>query len=583
MAVYEVDIGGEVLSITANSEEEAVEAANTVLDIREATAPDYNPTRGMSGTEKFAAGVGSSVTDLGRKLTNLALPESLTPDFATDASIAQQKRTDRDLMNTGAGLAGKVVGDIGAGVALGGGAAAALKAGTALPGALGSLAGVATSTPARTAIAEGAVTGAAMADPGQRLTGALTEGALGGGIAKGSQALGRALGVSPRPHSTVEAAGVGHKPKGYGMIPIGQEAHRLIQAGEELPLSLAADTATRSGSAAKTLYDDVLKAVPFVGNKLKHQGDEAVRRSRARLMHESLPPGANVRVDVDDVQGTIGRMQDYWRDEAFGDVRSIPYRGQGSWVEDIGLEEIAAGSNAGKREVKKFQSFLKNNVDDKGIVSGEDLFDYRMKVANSARRQPLEAENARQSMFGIVKAIDNMVGDQLPVEMVEDFNRVKNSYGKFLDLEAGVLRRGGKDAGEFYPRDVAEASKTRAPKPVAAAGEAPLQRIAQKEHEVIGDPHEVSNFWRSMALIGLFGGLGGGGAAAGGALGAVAAPVIAGGVAGAATSKVGQRALMGLTKPQRQMRAFNRANKNIIEPGGRALRRSLVGANSGSD
>jgi len=68
-------------------------------------APD--PTEGMSGTEKFLAGVGKGMTDVGRGLRQF-LPDAL--GGLSRADIEESRKLDAPLMNTGAGMAGNIVG-----------------------------------------------------------------------------------------------------------------------------------------------------------------------------------------------------------------------------------------------------------------------------------------------------------------------------------------------------------------------------------------------------------------------------------------------------------------------------------------
>jgi len=65
-----------------------------------------DPTEGMSGYEKFAAGMGKALTDIGlgtRQLFNLASKEE----------VEEKRRLDAALMKTGAGMAGNIAGGVG--------------------------------------------------------------------------------------------------------------------------------------------------------------------------------------------------------------------------------------------------------------------------------------------------------------------------------------------------------------------------------------------------------------------------------------------------------------------------------------
>lgn len=78
----------------------------------------FDPTEGMSTTEKLLAGVGKAFVDAGRGVGQLAgdLAEGVgmdRPSWApTQADIEEVRRRDAPLMNTGAGVTGNVLGNI---------------------------------------------------------------------------------------------------------------------------------------------------------------------------------------------------------------------------------------------------------------------------------------------------------------------------------------------------------------------------------------------------------------------------------------------------------------------------------------
>lgn len=77
----------------------------------EYTAP--NPTEGMSWGEKFAAGAGKAVEDVGRGLGQF-IPTDLSGNtLVSRADVAESRRRDAPLMATGAGVAGNIAGNVG--------------------------------------------------------------------------------------------------------------------------------------------------------------------------------------------------------------------------------------------------------------------------------------------------------------------------------------------------------------------------------------------------------------------------------------------------------------------------------------
>lgn len=92
-----------------------VEAARRLAQaIRQARASQtvekpIDPTEGMSGFEKFAAGTGKAFADIGRGVRQY-LPTSL--GGLTNEQIAEARQLDAPLMRTGAGMAGNIVGNV---------------------------------------------------------------------------------------------------------------------------------------------------------------------------------------------------------------------------------------------------------------------------------------------------------------------------------------------------------------------------------------------------------------------------------------------------------------------------------------
>lgn len=140
-----------------------------------------DPTAGMSGFEKFAAGMGKSFVDLGRTARRIGNMVGIG-DY-DQAAAARDAELDKPLMKTGAGMAGKVVGDITLTAVPGYRAQQAIGQGvragaTMLPQAA-ARAGAA-AAPYAGAVGSGAALGAAMSP--DDLSGGAAMGALAGGV-----------------------------------------------------------------------------------------------------------------------------------------------------------------------------------------------------------------------------------------------------------------------------------------------------------------------------------------------------------------------------------------------------------------
>lgn len=197
---------------------------------QQAPATVYDPTEGMSGFDKFAAGLGKAMVDVGRGVRQY-LPESVGGLSGDD--IAEARQLDAPLMKTGAGMAGNIVGNV------------AMAAPTALiPGAA--------SIPGAAAI--GAAYGALQpgVDAGERLTNT----AIGGVAGAAVPAAIRAAQVGK---SFVEPLYAGGRQKIIGRTidrasgGQGQEVIKQLRAAKEIvpgSLPTAAEAAQNPGVAA---------------------------------------------------------------------------------------------------------------------------------------------------------------------------------------------------------------------------------------------------------------------------------------------------------------------------------------------
>jgi len=131
MATYEIKSpDGQTWEVTAPdsaSEDEVLAYARSNFKSKQPTdATKYDPTEGMSTTEKVLAGVGKSMVDTGRGIAGL---------FGANnrAAVEDSRRLDAPLMETGAGMAGNIGGHVLTALTPG----MALKGAGAISGALG--------------------------------------------------------------------------------------------------------------------------------------------------------------------------------------------------------------------------------------------------------------------------------------------------------------------------------------------------------------------------------------------------------------------------------------------------------------
>lgn len=98
----------------------------------------YDPAAGQGAVENFAAGVGKAVYDAGRGIKQLA--SYVIPGMDTAAitrEVIEARKRDKPLMDTGAGMTGDVVGNVGIALAPGGLLKGAAVGARAIPAAAG--------------------------------------------------------------------------------------------------------------------------------------------------------------------------------------------------------------------------------------------------------------------------------------------------------------------------------------------------------------------------------------------------------------------------------------------------------------
>jgi len=97
----------------AGDKQGAMTLARAYQTMKDGTPRDV--TQDMSGMEKFNAGVGKAFVDMGRGIGNIVTdiaPGAAKYGFATRADTEQAQKLDANLMNTGAGMAGNIGGNI---------------------------------------------------------------------------------------------------------------------------------------------------------------------------------------------------------------------------------------------------------------------------------------------------------------------------------------------------------------------------------------------------------------------------------------------------------------------------------------
>lgn len=530
--------------------------------------PSYDPTGGMSTGEKLRAGIGSGMARMARGATNLVLPDAVTPEWASDESIAEAKRLEAPLMETGAGQGGQLIGEI----------AATLPAGTAIRG--GQAAMLASRAPALLvralagrlagAGAEGAITGAISADPGNRMEGA-GEGALIGGLMdRGGKVLGRAL---------------------KGIVKRSPEAQQLENIADlhgaqvDLPLSRAASDEGVLSPLVKFVYDKVLPNMPGAEGALRKQGDRASTQFREIAMKEAAPGGAgsmspgfsgglplttgktpgagtNVRTSMKDIQEAFER-------EYADTIKSYAFNQPST--QDFAARLVKQFPNIDQEALDGVTAIfdkLNNRFSRGGVLDGDNLMRMKMELANMGR----SASNDRvgQSLYQAQEFLDDVVRSELrqgnsPANLrdLQRYEDLAQPWRNFLRVQKSAAR--SKDpAGQFTPQELSRSVKTLANDKELARGTAPMQELSSLGERTVGQAAHNPSWYERAATLAAMGGVG----ALGGPL-SVGATMLG---ARAAASPGVQRTLMGTTDTQRALVRALRRNEEAARRIGSAAR-----------
>lgn len=495
----------------------------------------YKATSGMSGTQKFLAGAGSGLTDVGRKATNLVLPKALTPKWASDEAIAEQGSTDKDLLSTGAGLAGNLVGQVAATAPVGMGAGGLVA--RALPRAAGGALGL--GGRAAQAAAQGASEGLVLASPEDRAAGAGVGGALGAAITGGAGLVGkgmRAIANKPLVKTTDEAR------------TLTQEMRKTLgEPDVQIPLSQSAKP-----GLVKQAYEGFVANMPGAGTKLRGQYDEALGKFRETAVAKALPEGANIQrvyqASDEGIQRGLQEAQQTW-DDAFRPVNdanvSVPAN---FWPDSL------------KNQLAEFDYVLPT-----GSVKGADLTNARSAIQELINQQPKGklGQAARQRLTAQKNRIDTYLSNTLPPDVASVWKNNLDKYRSWEDLMAAAKTAPG--TSEFTPKALAAAASKRAGRKGLLGEGGQLQDLGKLGQSALQSFPSRQGVFQTLAAAGAAQGITGAVTGNEGLVGSGAATIgIPVAVAGLLASKRGQRILAeGLRDPTKLPEAL-RNNADVI-------------------
>jgi hypothetical protein len=534
--------------------------AQRTAEIQAADRERYNPTAGMSGTEKFLAGAGKAMSDtvrgagqlVGRGLdavsgTGGGAPLSQRLGLPQYSDIEETRQLDAPLMDTGAGVAGNIGGNVlmtlvpGAavkGVATGASALQAARAGgtaaqvlRAAPRATNALERVGQSmlapTTLRGAAALGAATGALqpVVSEGERTSNAL----FGAGAGAGGQAAVNALARVVRPNTSAAVQTLLNE----GVTPTpGQILGGAFKRGEEALTSLpVVGDAIRAGQT-RAVEDLNRAALNRALAPLRALGPSALQ----------VPRGLRGREAVEYVEDQLGARYDRL-------MPKLTTRADGQFIQDIQqLRNSMANGAIDPAMADRFEKLLNNQVlvkfqGPQATLGGDTLKAIESDLGNLWREFRNSPDPDKRKLGDAIRQTQDILRrtvERSNPQVANELRAINQGWANFKRVQNAAGRVAAED-GIFSPAQLqgaVRAGDRSKDKGAFARGSALMQDLSDPAREVLGNkvPDSGSPFRLLMTLgaTGAAGGLGG----VPGVAAAMAAPVM--------YSRPGQNALATL-------------------------------------
>lgn len=397
-----------------------------------ATPETFDPTEGMSRTDKFLAGVGKGMTDLARGAGQML-------GMVSDADIDEVRKRDAALMDSGYAQAGNIIGQ-----------AAALAPAALIPGA---------NTYAGAALM-GA--GAGALQPVTEDESRLAHTILGAGGGVAGQAVGNKLarvlaGSGRMPNATASATGgrASSSAKvtggatatgsggGYTFGTVGDDAsaglnqaqQRAMAAGEKLGFKMTPGQAT--GSRALQQLEAKLESQPMTSgtfNTIKANNQKTLNRIAANAIGESSDVVDNVTLS-----GAQERLSNVYKMVANDKLRPINPDDFLQKLAGIESEFEGMAKIADNGLVKKFINYAAS-----GQATGRQLQDLASKMGKVASTQMTSPQGDRalgMALFQVKDHVDDVLQQGLTGETLKKFAEARGQYRNLMLLTQrnGVL------------------------------------------------------------------------------------------------------------------------------------------------
>lgn len=437
----------------------------------ESASDKSDPTEGMGFGELMAAGAGKAVVDTGRGIGQLlrhAMPDSWADKagLPTQADIDESKRLDAPLMETAAGLAGNVGGNVGMMLLPGG----VLKsAGTAANLPKVAKAGQLLSAP--DTVRKGAAVGAGLAalQPTASDDNALAQIALGAG--------GGAIGAAV-PNSLSRALSPKTRP----------EAKMLIDAG-------VTPTPGQILGGAFQRLEDGATSIPFVGDTIKGAQRRAVDDFNVAAYNRALNPiGSEFDHSVPIGHEGLAKVADEISTAYENLLPTLKIRQDNQFNAEIGsLRNLA--KNMPEAKAKQFENILHDSLLGRfakgGGMRGETMQEANSKLGQEIRLYSGSPDPDNRKLADALReaksTFDNLVTRSNP-DKADELKGINQAWANLARLEDAGSRIGAKD-GVFSPAQLKSASRA-ADKTVrkrgTAQGKALLQDLAEAGQKTLG-------------------------------------------------------------------------------------------------
>jgi hypothetical protein len=423
---------------------------------------NVDPTEGMSGTDKFLAGAGKGMTDVVRGLGQVA-------GVVNRDDIDEVKKRDAPLMNTGAGTAGAIAGNMAATAPL-----------ALIPGA-GTLAGASAIGAGQGLVSPVGTEDSRLANAGLGAAG----GAAGVAVAKGLSRVAQPIAQSTEVKKLVSE----------GIVPTPGQA-----AG---------------GNSFIGKVEQKLMSLPVVGDIIAKGRERSVTELNKAAINRSLPNGEKIAV--------VGRAAMQQADEIFDDAYRAALSGvkvkMGSGFDDaltkvkadpdIFLDEVAEKNLS--RIVDGIKSQFKN-----GEVSGEAAKKIDSQLGNISRKFSSSAVASERDLGSAVRGIQaefrGMLADGAGPEKAALLKELNSKYASFLRVQKASGYVGSKE-GVFSANQLQSSVRAMDPsrnKRAFSQGEALMQDLSDPAKKLLGDTvPDSGTAGRAMLGLGLMGAGGG--------------------------------------------------------------------------